>query len=199
MSSKLKELIDSLESNLFSFVCPPRLLNSHIVIKPKISLFVRILRYALGMTILIPGFVYCFSIGDGEMVFENFKSLQVAEQVSSPQEFMKTGVGPFTFRETSVVSKVNDFTKKSVSKLRGGLIKIFSSQNGDGGSSSETSTQDSTAEASYHSSNSTDDCDFFRAHEDYPMWLGYYLLALPILFTISGFAGGYVYFRFFDS
>ena len=84
------------------------------------------------------------------------------------------------------------------SELGGGPVKFLLFQDGRTGSSGKPCSNDCTNKSRDNAGNCSDNSDLFRAHDEYPSWLAYYLIALPLLIFIGGVVGIKFYFRFLD-
>jgi hypothetical protein len=80
--------------------------------------------WVVGMTaVFLPCFVNVYPVAGGQIVFEDFKSPQVAVDISRLQKLIEGSVGSLTFWCRSVVSQKNKFMEKRISELCGGFVE----------------------------------------------------------------------------
>jgi hypothetical protein len=121
MFSKFKNFLNSLKRKSFQVRFTSSCVTGRFAgILLKVNSF-----WVIGVTaILLPSLVYICPVFSGQVVSEDLKSFQVAEDVSSLQKLIKSSVASFTVRDTSVVLQENKFREKGVSEICGCFVEF---------------------------------------------------------------------------
>ena len=106
MFSKFKNCLYSLQGNLFQ------------------GCFIVFVGILLKITVFLPCLVYGNPLFGGQVIPEDIKHFQLAEDVSGPQKLLEGGISSFTFGKNGVMFQKSDFTEKGVSEGSGGFIKF---------------------------------------------------------------------------